>query len=359
MRWKALAVALVVYAAPLCAQQSPGKTVLLEGANGVPRIVNGTLIEHALTGSLSSAMADLARSTDTKVWAGYAIPAVVVRPGLFSYSDCCSSCALENSGNRNFTPDRLTTGPVGLDLFVLVRFERGQVTRVRHLSSDCSIDATGTSVQWLTGVSPGESISYLLSLVSADTARSFSSEAIAAIALHADPAVNAALEKLISPGQPRFLREQAAFWTAAEGSPHAIDVLRKAAREDMDAAFRKSLTFPLSIVSDDAGIQELIRMAHDDSDPGVRGQALFWMAQKAGTRIAGEIAASLENDPDTEVKKRAVFALSQIPNGDGVPKLIEVARTHNNRAVRQQAVFWLGQSRDPRALSFIENILTH
>jgi HEAT repeat protein len=359
MRCKSLAIALIFCAVPLCAQQNPARTVSLEGSNGVPRVVNGTLTQRALNGSLSSSMADVARSTDTKVWAGYAIPAVVVKPGLFSYSDCCSDCALENSGNRNFTSDRLPVGRISLDLFVFVRFERGQVTRVRHLSSDCSIDATGTSVQWLTGVPPGESISYLLSLVTPDNARSFSSEAIAAIALHADPAADIALEKLFSPGQPRLLREQAAFWMAAEGSPHAVDVLRKAAREDMDAAFRRSLTFPLSIASGDAGAQELIRMAHDDTDPGVRGQALFWMAQKAGTRIAGEIAASLENDPDTEVKKRAVFALSQMPNGEGVPKLIEVARTHSNRAVRQQAVFWLGQSRDQRALSFIENILTH
>jgi hypothetical protein len=304
-------------------------------------------------------MGDIARSTDAKVWVGYAIPAVAVKPGLFSYSDCCSDCALENPSNRYSTPDRLSAGGILLDLFLFVRFEHGQVTRVRHLSSDCSIDAAGTNVQWLTGVPPGESISYLLSLIATDTARSFSSEVIAAIAFHADPAADLALERLISPGQPRLLREQAAFWMAAAGSSHAIDVLRKAAREDTDATFRRSLTFPLSIASGDAGVQELIRMAHDDSDPGVRGQALFWMAQKAGTRIASEIAASLENDPDTEVKKRAVFALSQIPNGDGIPKLIEVARTHNNRAVRQQAVFWLGQSRDPRALSFIENVLTH
>jgi len=358
MRWKSLAIALIVYAVPLCAQQNPARTVSLEGANGVPRIVNGILTQQALNGSLPSAMADIARSTDTKVWAGYAIPAVVGKPGLFSYSDCCSDCA--HSGNRNFTSDnRLPTGRVSLDLFVFVRFEHGQVTRVRHLSSDCSIDAAGTSVRWLTGVSPGESISYLLPLVASDSARSFSSEIIATIAVHADPAADVALEKLFSAGQPRFLREQAAFWIAAEGSPHAVDVLIKAGREDMDAAFRKSLTFPLSITSSDAGLQELIRMAHDDPDPGVRGQALFWMAQKAGTRIAGEIAASLEKDPDTEVKKRAVFALSQMPSGEGIPKLIDVARTHNNRAVRQQAIFWLGQSRDQRALSFIEDILTH
>ena len=42
----------------------------------------------------------------------------------------------------------------------------------------------------------------------------------------------------------------------------------------------------------------------------------------------------------------------------GVPKLIEVAQTNHNREVRKQAMFWLGQSHDPRALAFFEKILT-
>ncbi len=36
-----------------------------------------------------------------------------------------------------------------------------------------------------------------------------------------------------------------------------------------------------------------------------------------------------------------------------------VARTNRNPAVRKQAMFWLGQSNDPRALKFIEDILMH
>jgi hypothetical protein len=35
-----------------------------------------------------------------------------------------------------------------------------------------------------------------------------------------------------------------------------------------------------------------------------------------------------------------------------------VARSHRDPAVRKQAMFWLGQSRDPRALAFFEQILT-
>jgi len=35
-----------------------------------------------------------------------------------------------------------------------------------------------------------------------------------------------------------------------------------------------------------------------------------------------------------------------------------VARTNKNAVVRKQAIFWLGQMNDPRALDFLEEILT-
>jgi HEAT repeat protein len=89
----------------------------------------------------------------------------------------------------------------------------------------------------------------------------------------------------------------------------------------------------------------------------VRGQALFWLAQKAGKKAAGAISSAIDNDPDTEVKKKAVFALQQLPDGEGVPMLIQVARANRNPAVRKQAMFWLGQSGDPRALAFFEEVL--
>jgi hypothetical protein len=57
------------------------------------------------------------------------------------------------------------------------------------------------------------------------------------------------------------------------------------------------------------------------------------------------------------VKKKAVFALSQMPKDEGVPKLIEVAEKNKNPEVRKQAMFWLGQSEDPRALAFFERVL--
>ena len=59
-----------------------------------------------------------------------------------------------------------------------------------------------------------------------------------------------------------------------------------------------------------------------------------------------------------EVKESAVFALSQQPSDAGIPALIRVARTHASPSVRKKALFWLGQSDDPRALALFEEILT-
>ncbi len=83
-------------------------------------------------------------------------------------------------------------------------------------------------------------------------------------------------------------------------------------------------------------------------------------AWEAVQKARGRTGAHGEQDFDkfaTEVKKRAVFALSQLPKSEGVPLLIQVARTNRNPEVRKQAVFWLGQSRDERALKFFEEIL--
>ena len=39
-----------------------------------------------------------------------------------------------------------------------------------------------------------------------------------------------------------------------------------------------------------------------------------------------------------------------------MPKLMDVAR-NRNQEVRKEAMFWLGQSHDPRAVKFFEDIL--
>lgn len=89
-----------------------------------------------------------------------------------------------------------------------------------------------------------------------------------------------------------------------------------------------------------------------------RKQAVFWIGQAAGAEAAkGLDSVVTDESGDLEVRKQAVFALSQRPADEGVPALIKVARTNRSGELRKTALFWLGQSEDPRALALFEEIL--
>jgi hypothetical protein len=103
----------------------------------------------------------------------------------------------------------------------------------------------------------------------------------------------------------------------------------------------------------------LLRLARDDGrSRDVRKQAVFWLGHAAGEAAAAGLDSLVyANDVDREVREQAVFALSQRPRDEGVPLLIRVVKTNKDPAIRKKALFWLGQSNDPRALALFEEIL--
>lgn len=105
---------------------------------------------------------------------------------------------------------------------------------------------------------------------------------------------------------------------------------------------------------------QLVRLARAEGRPReTRRQAIFWLGQMAGDAVTptlDDIAG--DNSVDHEVREQAVFALSQRPREEGVPALIRIARTSRDRELRKKALFWLGQSEDPRALALFEELLT-
>jgi HEAT repeat protein len=247
-------------------------------------------------------------------------------------------------------------------LAVLLRAEGGVVGKVRAFTEDCPLDAGGLPVHWLTEVKPAESVALLVRYAEADSGghRSMADQAVAAVAQHAAAEATAALEKLAtSPQRSEATRKSAVFWLANARGRAGYQVVARLVREDASDKLREHAVFALTQSHEPEAIPAIIKVAHDDRSPHVRGQALFWLAQQASHKqAAGAISEALDRDPDTEVKKKAVFALSQLPADEGIPRLLQVARTHANPAVRKQAMFWLGQSKDPRALKFFEEVLT-
>jgi len=142
---------------------------------------------------------------------------------------------------------------------------------------------------------------------------------------------------------------------AAEAANYLVSI----AQSEKGSMGEKAI-FPATI-ADSADIwPALIKIARNPDLPrGTRTQSVFWVGQAAGDAATANLnSIVLDNSVDREVREQAVFALSQRPREEGVPALIAVARTNKDPEIRKKALFWLGQSNDPRALDLFEELLT-
>lgn len=142
------------------------------------------------------------------------------------------------------------------------------------------------------------------------------------------------------------------------GAQEASDYLLGIAARG-DGAPAKEAIFPATIADGVTVWPQLLALAKDTDRPrDVRNAAIFWVSQAAG-EAATKGLQEIVDDPrgDREVRKSAVFSLSQRPADESVPALIKIARTHKDPELRRSAIFWLGQSKDPRALRYFEDVL--
>lgn len=142
-------------------------------------------------------------------------------------------------------------------------------------------------------------------------------------------------------------------------APEAARWLVAAARQAQGDAGEKAV-FAATLADSVEVWPELLRLAReDDVRRDTRRAAVFWVGVAAGEAATAGLDSLVDDaDEDLEVREQAVFALSQRPRDEGVPALIRVARTSPSPSLRRKALFWLGQSEDPRALALFEELLT-
>ena len=143
------------------------------------------------------------------------------------------------------------------------------------------------------------------------------------------------------------------------GTKDATTYLLGLASRDESRAAEKAIF--AAILADSVTIwPDLLKIAkQQDVSRKVRRSAVFWLGQAAGEAATRGLTELVDDkNADREVRETAVFALSQRPHDEGVPALIKIAKQNPDPELRRKAIFWLGQSEDPRALSLFEELLT-
>ncbi len=206
-----------------------------------------------------------------------------------------------------------------------------------------------------------------------------------------DPrAIDATIEILNDPTVDEDLKGQAVFALGQTDDPRAGQILRDyASRSDVDPEVRAMAVHGLAQRPSQENAALLKQLFNDVDDPEVRGQILFalsqmpdavdgdwllaifsdpsedpeirelalFMAGQSGNVDARVLSQMYDDTDDTEMKGNILFTLTRVDSDAAFEKMLDIARNEEDPELREQAVFWIGQSGDPRAQDVLLEIL--
>jgi len=180
-----------------------------------PHVTNGKIDSASAAAGLQAAVQQAAGNGAGPVWVGYAVPITDSKPrnmccfgsDELQLSGCCGSCRLEgeHSSYSSNTDSACAQDQPQTHALVLLRYSAGQLTRIRVFTPNCAVDASGTTIRWLTDARPRDSIAMLAAFADRtddSLTRQIQDSAIFAIAIHADAAADEALSRFVAADRP-------------------------------------------------------------------------------------------------------------------------------------------------------------
>ncbi len=215
------------------------------------------------------------------------------------------------------------------------------------------------SIFWLGQARNRAGYESLLNIVD-DKARDNSTrlKAVFALSLNSDENSSEKLVQLAKHSENQKIQAESLFWLAQNHQSKATNVIDYILQNSDNGYVRKKAVFSLAQISTKASWQQLIELAQNPADREVQQQAIFWLSQNSDQNPVSILMALAKGKSPASVKKKAIFALAQLKSSQSTPALSELIETATERSVKKEAFFWLGQSDDPKALDYLEGVLT-
>jgi HEAT repeat protein len=225
-----------------------------------------------------------------------------------------------------------------------------------HRNPDPDPEVREQAVFWLSQVQSPEALNALESILMEADDPEVQENALFAISQHRSERGGQILRQYAErPDVPADLRETALFWIGQ--SPGGAEYLRSIFDRLEDPELKANAVHAGALGGGYGSRRWLIERARDPSeDMEIRTNALFWASQTGAFTIQ-ELRDLFRSFTDPEMKEQLIFAASQRNEKEAVDFLMEVAEDPDNGEVREQAIFWLGQSDDPRVPEFLLRII--
>ncbi len=214
------------------------------------------------------------------------------------------------------------------------------------------------AVFWLSQVNTERAVAALDSILLGSKDREVQEKAIFALSQHQSAHAGEILRRFIDrEDAPDDLKANAIFWLGQEHGGENIQYLQEIYPKLKSEELKEKVIFSIS-QNDDAGsrrwLMDLALNANESIE--MRKKALFWAGQKGDVAIA-DLARLYTTMTNREMKEQLIFALSQRHESEAVDQLMTIAEKEPDKDLRGKAIFWLGQSKDPRVPEFLLRLI--
>jgi hypothetical protein len=150
-------------------------------------------------------------------------------------------------------------------------------------------------------------------------------------------------------------RGKAIFWLG-QGRSDGGAYLRGLYPKVTSSELKDKIIFSVSQNKDEASQKWLVDMVGNTSESiENRKKALFWAGQTGAS--LDQLAQMYNRMDEREMKDQMIFVFSQRHEPAAFNKLMDIAKNDKDREARKKAMFWLGQSRDPRVAAFLSDMI--
>ena len=215
------------------------------------------------------------------------------------------------------------------------------------------------AVFWLSQVPGDETVAALDSILrDPKTPPAIQEKAIFALSQHRSARAGAILRDFaMRRDADTDLREKAIFWIGQSRSPENAQFLKDLYAKVESDDLKEKIIFSLSQMGGADNYRWLMDIALNQAeDIEIRKKALFWAGQGHNVDVA-DLVRLYDSMKDRDMREQLIFVYSQRREDAALDKLFDIGKNDPDRELRKKAIFWIGQSRSPRAAEYLQQLI--
>jgi tetratricopeptide (TPR) repeat protein len=236
------------------------------------------------------------------------------------------------------------------------RTQRGSAKVIEIARASDDLSARLYAIRYLGELNDAASLEELIRIYDTDKTREIRFQILRTLSEREEPRARAKLLEVARTGETPELRMEAIRRLGNSGRV-SIDDLLQLYSADQSLQIKQSLLRAFAESNDPRAHAKVLEIARGNDPIELRGYAIRTLVHRNDAQTTDQLVAMYDSEQNQQIKMSLLRAFGESSQKSAVRKLMIIARNDQSVELRKLAVRYLGQSKDPEAMKFLEDLL--